>query len=715
MVCNPADNSFDLPVLPPLNIPGIGNPTSVPKLPIPDVTIPEGIPEDIIALIDQISALFPTGIKLGPNPGKFFKDVMDAIANLFTVIAPFLAFYKFIQAILDIIVCIIDVICALLNPFALPGAVMKLFKKCIPNFLSLFPFLALIVMIIALLLLLLAIIEYIINVIIDVINQIIQNIKRLEEAFRASDSEGILAIIRKISYLLCLIQNVFAILIALQSLLAIIQPLMELSGFGICSDKDACCGPDFCPPFIKNNPDGIKGNVGHLYYMPQINQTPDPSLTVPMDLAPRRAEFWQFFEEANSAPNIIASIITPSPNLGLTFWAEGESYADDANKIKVPYLLDMTFLIDPKQFGHTDDKLGRRKFQIKDIIIKQKPTTFRKNYNDATGNASVYIPNGVAVIGGGTVWEVQSDGSLTSYMVNGKQATLNTFIHLPTTNAIALPSTDDGYMINQIEYTFRWNYEMLVDKRLTSMMCNPLLASESAVINVENDNMSTMAKIGPMPDPSKTVAACNKCISEFRKGINEDTANALQACLLSNLNGLKDETTAYLCNAITVAANRFTSDVSVTPKVQFVTLPIKVAVTLKDKSGTQLAVKIPTDLGECIAKSITARSVVGPNGEPTLGKISEFSYDGYGQFVADLTTKEAGVGYLQAYIKDESISRILNRDNLTINSSFEELLVQYEFVGGVRPTSRRTVLSEERGGDQTVDRFDASDTSKDGS
>ena len=171
MVCNPADTNITIgPPGPSPQIPGLGLPFSIPKVPFGDLSLPAGIPEDLINLIETIFAMFPGGIKLQPNTDAMTKGIWDALASLFNQIAPFLGIYKFIQALLNMILCIIDVFCALMNPWSTLKAIRRLFKRCLPDFLSLFPWLALLIMILALILLLIALIEYIIQVIIAYIN-----------------------------------------------------------------------------------------------------------------------------------------------------------------------------------------------------------------------------------------------------------------------------------------------------------------------------------------------------------------------------------------------------------------------------------------------------------------------------------------------------------------------------------------------------------------
>ncbi|HMC02220.1 MAG TPA: hypothetical protein VKN14_14370, partial [Flavobacteriaceae bacterium] len=139
MVCDPNDNNLNPPVLgPPPAIPGFGIPIAPPSIDFPDLSLPDGIPEDLLALLDILQAKIP-GATLFGNVDNFSKEVLDVIASLLNQLGPYLALYNFFQALLNMIGCIMDILCCLNNPFCLVRAIRKLFKRCLPDFLNLFP------------------------------------------------------------------------------------------------------------------------------------------------------------------------------------------------------------------------------------------------------------------------------------------------------------------------------------------------------------------------------------------------------------------------------------------------------------------------------------------------------------------------------------------------------------------------------------------------
>jgi hypothetical protein len=704
MVCDPSQNNIDIgsPGGGP-SLPGLGNPFSVPKPNWPDIQLPAGIPEDIIELIERFFALFPAGIKFQPNADKFFKTIWDALASLFEQIAPFLAWYKFIQALLNIILCIIDVICALLNPFATVRAVIRLFKQCLPDFLSLFPWLALILMIIALILLLIALIKYIIELIIAYIKQIIENILVLTASVQKGDADSIIAAINKLAYLLCLIEQLFALLLAVAALFAIIRPLMGIPGKASCAKGEECCTEEFCPPFIADNPTGLKAVTGRLLYYRQIGPvlsdfgSIDPILETlfsNINIYVRR-EKWQFLDDDPGEYKFL-DIITPSPTNGFTFWPEGESFGSLANPVRVPYLLDMTIWLDPAEWGNPADIDGYRQFNIRDIIVAEKPTVLPSDQTGETpdlgGLAGILgalggFFSGALVLLGGSVFEVtdpDSEDGYAPYMIGDSQATLETLIHKDALESNELPSDDDGENILNISYNLRPNHEVLVGKQLITSMCVPELDVEAAVFNAEyNDQRSVLEKLGDLPDigtlngdrtgGTGTLGCLAEALTKFRAQVNEETANTFQEEAVACLTDLLEESQDFFCRAVSEVADRFASEVAIEPDIQWIGSEIQVTATLRDKTGTQVGVGVDDEfLVACLEDILSA--------EVTLGEISDFVYDGYGQFIATITSEKAGEGELSVFIVGEQLADVLNRDDADVESEIVVRVTPYEFV-----------------------------------
>ena len=693
MVCTPSSNTINIPTPGPgPSIPGLGLPFSSSKLDL-DIKIPSGIPEDILALLQQLFALFPAGIKFIPNADGAMKDVYDAISSILAQIAPFLGWYKFIQALMNLILCIINVICALLNPFALGGAISNLFSNCLPAFLSMFPWFALILMILAIILLLIALIEYIVAMIIVFIEQIIANLLVFARAVQVADAQAILAAVNKLAYLLCMIEQLMALLVSLQALIAIIKPLMGMAGIPTCSSSDSCCNQEVCPGFIANG--NISSITGKLIYFSEI-QAPSSefpwsaTLTLPGFNTDIRQEQWQMVDAVPGPFNFV-DIITPSPENGFIYWPEGADYDGYTNVNQVPYLLDMNITLDPRLWGNPKDLKGPRKFNIRNAVVTQKPTTYPYNWQ-ANGSVNPDGPfdqtgpvSGAVRLTGGKVYEVDptSKDGYTSYSIGSNQATLNELIHRPSYEGNSVPSVNDGYDFLEVEYLLHYGYPILVKNQLITMMCQPVLAGESAVMNAEfSDLRSALDKAGPVPDIQSAIDAFNAELAKLRANLNADTANAFQNNATDILNNLKSDCMDYYCNGVISIADRFTSTLTLSPSIQFVDSDIAVTMTLFDKTGTQLAVGIKPEIAACIASYLTTTHINTTTGV-TFGSMTPFVYDGYGAFVSSLTSNIAGFGELEGFIKQEPFASVINRGNPAIPTSIQDVVLPYEFVDGV--------------------------------
>lgn len=814
MVCNPSDNSINPPTPPPPPfIPGFGIAFAPPNIPFPDLEIGDA-PEDLLELVNAIIARLPGNIKIVPNLDEFTKSVLQAVNDLLSKITPFLALYSFFQSLLNMILCIIDIICALLNPFKLFAAIKRLFKRCLPDFLALFPWIALFVMVVTLLLLLLALIEYIINLILAFINDILANINQLTEAFRYNDDAGALAIITKISQLLCLIQDIVAILVALQAIFVIIESLLGINGRFTCvKGQSDCCTDEVCPPFLTNNQEGISGTTGTLRYYNQGNQ-PVVGLPSGIVLPVLREESWQFYDNNDFATYKVSDIITPIS--GFTYWPGNQTFADSGvpqvqeqvlnlsenlsvtipgispvsspgynnfflysaiqgtnslldgyqlidganvtfsensgavpgpvtiryienlNSRKVPYFVDMEVNLDPASFGHTTanivynaaiinnegvisaavptnigslisvggfdlallsfnenvisfpndttatnvtvtyapaDFIGTRKFIIKDCIPKVSLYIGVKNWDNGVTGPN----NGTFSLTGGRVFE--ADG-VTPFVINNNQATITNFIHKDARIGV---DSSDGYFFDA-SFTWRGNFEALFSYQLISSGCLPEIQTESIIANFENPIVPAIQQIGPLPNVSAAITCLSDALNELRKNVSIETTQEFQSKAVLCLETLRSQTKSTLTTAVTAGISPYKTEVSLDPDVQFVELPITVTVTPRDQSSTDIASNLPLDVASDIAKQIV--------GQATFGNITEFRYDGYGAFIAEINSDIAGSGELKVLVNNEVVSRIVGRDDDNVSTRVEPLILGYEFIGlskniAVEPAIRR--------------------------
>lgn len=687
--CDPSLNTVNPPAFP-----NFGFGFAPIQIPFPDLSIPTGLIEDLYALINSLSALFPSGT-FKPTLDNFLKNILDAIANIISQIAPYLSFYNFILALLRLIVCIMEVLCAIPNPFAMASAVATMMSECVPPFLNLFPWLALIAMIIALLLLILALIEYIIATILAIILEIIEQLILLGNGFSFQDAESTIAVIQKIANLTCFMQNLLAIFLALAAIMAIIQALASFGGFGICDEGSDCCVDSVCPPFIKDSP--ITGTLGQLTYHSGIGTdvaTLFASLAIPgieniLFVPPIRTEKWQLVDTSSSQVHTFSEVLTPvittdaegNINIGV-FWPEGIVYNKDTVPTKAAYTCDLRLEMNPVTYIPTDTG-GNRFFQIKDCVVVVKPYLGVLNFEEEIVFSNT---TGTISLEGGLVYE--DDGYTEVIGTDGYQASLNTFIHIDDLS-ISDPAdlgSDDGVTFNNVEFTFKPGYATLAGHTLITVGCMPSPRIEKAVVNAvlqAEDARAVIDKLGPAPDGVKvpstgvlpnvngTLDCLTTALAAFRKNISIETAALFQAEVETCLGDLKDQTLAVYCNAIVAAVSQFKSEASVEPDVQFISRNINTHVVLKDASGTNICTSMPDTCVPLIESLIKANV--------TFGSITGFKYDGSSAFDATLTSSSAGSGTMTIQFNEKIFSTIVPPANGN-GSSIEETIISYTFV-----------------------------------
>lgn len=713
MICSPSELSINPPVFPP--VPNLfGFPTSPFQISLPNITIPTGLIQDLLDLLNRFGTILPWGFK--PNIDEFTKTILDLLASLFNQIAPFLSFYSFIMALFNLILCIIEVLCAIPNPFAIASAMVKLFTQCLPPFINLFPFLALIAMIIALLLLLLALIEYIIAAIIAFIEALIANLIVLGEGFALQDAEATLAAINKIADIMCLIQNLMAIFVALGAILAIIQALALFAGGTVCDDGAACCTPVVCPPFIKDGP--FSGTKGYLKYYSQIGADFDSifanldfpdgfSSSIFGSIPPVRRERWQFVDTDSTTIHQFKEIITPAvdltqfpPLVVSSFWPDGTTFDGYSEATKMPYNVDLRILINPSRFISTDIQ-GERYMRIKGCGVVHRPIIGLLNYQEQTDFLTLLDPafiNGTLDLVGGLVYE--DDGTTPYNLLDGTQAKLDTFIHNPASNAIAPASSEDGIEFNDIEFTFTPNYGVLMQFMLITAGCLSEVSIEKTIFNsiiVSDDVRAVVQKLQPAPAGKKVpstgilpnVDGAQNCVldalNSFKNNVSIENAATFKAAVETCLNDLKDQTLAVYCGAVRAAVSQFTSTFSLDTNVQFTTRAIDVNVVLRDPAGVNIALNMPQTCD--IAQFI--------KGVASLGTVSKFVYNPNGSFDADLRSLTAGSGILSVEFDNKVLSTITKRVPATstepaIPTTITEQELTYQFVEVVsEPAVRR--------------------------
>lgn len=666
-------------------IPGFGVPFA---LPLPNLSIiPDGFPEDLLDLLDRLQLLIPPGaLKPALNP-NFGKDVFDAIMKLLDQFFPFLMLYKFFLPILNMIICIIEVLCALTNPFKLISALKRLFTVCIPEFLNLFPIFALIIMIISLLLLLLALIEYIILQILKLIEALLMNINALFNAFQQADEKSVLAIAHKLGSLLCVFQNLFVLLSIFAIIIQIIKDILSLV-FNIppCQDgdeeDDSCCSPDVCPIFIKNGP--YTRTTGTLQYLPKVGAKTDVELPAPFNNLnfDIRQETWQIYDTQQTEYQEFINIINahdimmfPKP----VFFPTDSIMNEETDYRQAPYTVDVKVFYDPTGWS----RIGTPRYIVfKNCVVLTKGGYYLYDYQ----NSKIFVKNGVLKIAGGQGYEEDGITQLNGFNEDGSpgdfQATLNNFLHLPD-NYDADPQMypTDGKLFNNVEYTFKPNSPALVGRGLISAGCDPALsASRMFVSNVSFGDIGIKTQQlkdildGPnFPNINSTQECLSTALTTLRNDLTPSGVANFKATTDICLQDLKDKTKQSLTDLIGVGFDAAKSDFTVKPKIQFTTKPILVNVNLREKNGIVLTNGMDVDVASDLASRIEANI--------TFGEITSFNYDTETQsFAANITSEAAGKGEITVSFDKNVFVKDIIPENLDESPSRVLQKLEYQFI-----------------------------------
>lgn len=681
MSCNINDLNINIPSGPSSGIPGFGKPLAID---LPTNLFPDGFPEDILEIFDKISLLLPSGI-LKPNLNiKFQKDIFDGILNLLNKFFPFLLLYKFFLPVLNLIVCIIEVLCAFPRPFKMRKAVKKLFRNCLPDFLRMFPIFALIAMIMSLLYLLLQIINYIIAKIKNLIDQLRKNIQMLKKAFADGNAQSINAAIRKISSLLCLFQQLLIIFAIFNFIFSAIKEILNISfkippcKSGQTSDASECCTTDVCPAFILNG--DYTRQTGTFQYIPQVKVAAPPPFTGIFDQV-QRASSYSFLDASQAQEEKFSNIydafdvtVLPKP----IFFPTDKVYSSSSDTRQVPYLVDIELFYNPADYDRnfpSQDGYSRKIF-FKNCVVTKTPTANLPNQDNTASN----IVNGVISIAGGQGFETNGITPLIGYNSTntgktGIQATIETFLFKPD---IIIASPDDlnkgvynPIIHSNVTYTFKINEDVLTEQNVVILNCDRDFDTERTILfsnlfdnigpklAMVNDVLANTAN-GTSANPGNSGGFIDSTGQALPEGQTRfpDTADALNFFQVSianlrndfsedSLTNFDNNTNAYLNNMIGsinnsineligIAFDPNNSDFRIEPDIQFTTDTIKVSVVLKDSNN----VNILNGLDPTTANDIALRLAA----DVTFGEVTAFAFDGSQSFVGYISSEDAGDG-----------------------------------------------------------------------
>lgn len=702
--CNPSDVSITPPEVPSgPAIPGFGVPF---VLKIPDISpFPDGFPEDLLEVLDKLQLIIPPGVlKPALNP-NFGKDVFDGIMKLLDQFFPFLMLYKFFLPLLNLIICVIEVLCAIANPFKLKRAVRRLFRRCIPAFINLFPIFAMIIMLISLFLLLLALIEYIIEQIAKLVNQLLLNINALVRSFQNNDQNSVLAIAKKLGSLLCIFQNLFVLLSIFNVIIEVIREMLSLSFHlppcdgGDSNGADGCCTTDVCPSIVQSN---YLRETGTLQYITQgtYRQTGIGFTFDSVD----RSESWQIFDtnqlQTQEFINIVDAFdvtnVSPKP----IFFPTDSVYSAQTAPAQAAYTVDLKFFYNPQNWGRTGNS---RFIRFTNCIVTKIPSRTVVNAD----NTLQTVNSGVLTLAGGLGYEDDGVTVLTGFAPDGvtpigNQATLENFLHKPATIGVnSFPIYDgnsDGYTFSDISYIFKPVLETLLSKNIITLGCEPDLANDKNFINtiyagdlgvktaLVNDLINNRNPNISFPNPNQTLECLSAALTALRANMTPAGVAQFQATAAVCLGKLKDDTTNSVTTLIGLGFDPCKSNFSLDPTVQFTSKTIKVYVNLKETNGLSLTAGLPTSVANNLAERIKAHM--------TFGDITNFTYDGSSSFTADISSVSAGKGSIMISFDNNILCTNSIPDNLDSELVHTLQSLDYQFIYTPTSASSAGTLSD---------------------
>jgi hypothetical protein len=492
---------------------------------------------------------------------------------------------------------------------------------------------------------------------------------------------------------LCILQNFFILLEIFAIVFQVIKDIASIiTSIPPCSNTapDGCCTSDVCPEIVRTEYTRATGTMQYFNAISSNNVIPGlPPPYNELDISIRN-ESWQLFDTQQTIPqkfiNIVDAYDIPLPPgsqalaaLGVPlkpiFFPTDVVYTNLTPSQQAAYTVDLRLFYNPSAWG----RIGVARYvKVKDCIVTKAPTTKLNNYD----NSTTAIGNGVFEITGGIVYEDDGYTALTGFAADGVTpissfATLNNFFHIPTVfGSNPVPNPTDGYLFSNIEYTFKPNIPVLVGKGLVTAGCAPELNINKEFINAAFAggvvvNLQLLNNL-VFPDVAGAQECLNTAVITLRNNLTTLGVSQFQATAQTCLDNLRAQTAVTLNEAITLAVDPCKSSFTIEPTVQFTSKTIKVSVDLKESSGVSLSASLPVEVSSDLASRI--------KGYATLGEVSNFSYDGYQLFTAQISSKEQGSGELMVSFDNNMFCTNNIPADVNVDPTRELQKLDYQFI-----------------------------------
>jgi len=437
-----------------------------------------------------------------------------------------------------------------------------------------------------------------------------------------------------------------------------------------------------------------------------------------------RQESWQLYDPDQTIAQAFSNMynaydVTTSPKP--VFFPTDANYSASTIPSQAPYTVNLRLFYNPLAWGRTGTP---RYIRFDNCIVEFVATPDLENWD----NVAVPESTGVIYLVGGLGYEDNNTTILHGYASNGTtpiaaQATLENFIHMDGYSIYNNPSSHsapisplhstDGYTFRDITYTFQPNLEVLFNKQLVTLGCEPSIAFNRSFINniVASDVGLKTAQLTSLvngtngntfPDTAAAEQCMQNAIATLRSNMTVAGVAAFQATTTICLNTLQNDTSSAVNSLIGVGVDPCSSTFTLTPAVQFTSLPVVVSVALNETNGMSLTNNLPISVSDSIAAQL--------RGYVTFGTISDFTYDGYQFFNADINSPISGNGSVMISFDNNLLCTNTFSADGTTEPTHTLQSQNYEFI--YTPSSN---LPGEEDTSIGVPRRDAGDVARDGS
>lgn len=629
--------------------------------------------------LNELECTCPAGAKIRPSslPSATI-DLGDIIADHGRILSTFASAYSMVTVILKMIACIIDVLCCLTGPICTLFAMIRLFGTCLPDFILLFPQLALPAIIICAVKILIAMVEYILTVIIPLIADIIQNIQDLIDAITDNNRDAQNAVAFKLAALIKEIYSVLGILAVLNALWVMIQSLIDAGvtipcsgGGGSCSD----CGDeeDICPKTLQSTTlegtDGkmivLYGNNGYSFDILFYSASKVNNLKEIRSFFPRGLDYSKIDEDEipyklnitnnNGSTNTYAMTSIASDGYATltetapTYFSDGYLTSTDTSGLPLVNPLDVRFTTKTETFTF-NPSLVSRYITIQDL----------SSFSAASNNNGTYL--------------IQS--KYDSYNVILQRASGTWSTSGPTEHIRWYLNSSAPTQTSGLNFELEINHEELLRHNLIGVSCHPSLIATKEGLNNRFPDLNTT--IPPLPDLNGLINNLDACMakvapttvdSQYILDNYQTIANEivnLQSCVTNGLNSFQTEVLDYTKNIyLPTFDQEADANFQANPTIQAVGQEIEIEVTPLDRNGVPLGTILPsgvinvsfeTDFG-----TLSAIQEEIENGEPT------------GKYTVTLTSLKQGFANLKAKVEDRYVSEFNG-------STLIPIILQVEFV-----------------------------------